>query len=201
MFSVTASDDPNHPFTASTATGCWSAILQKVRVERTRMGLGKTGTAVSGPEFFGFAMPEVAACIEGLPGGENCKSYICRCLRLDTNRKGKSKRLNRRNAPASMNFIEEEEELGERPSKRRAAERANQRWLQINDDESSASFSEEEDVESNIEVEEDHDSRTSRRKNKKRSAPSTQESEPEAKKNDLYSLPVESNEIKTEQLL
>ena len=200
MFSVTASDDPNHPFTASTATGCWSAILQKVRVERTRMGLGKTGTAVSGPEFFGFAMPEVAACIEGLPGGENCKSYICRCLRLDTNRKGKSKRLNRRNAPASMNFIEEEE-LGERPSKRRAAERANQRWLQINDDESTASFSEEEDVESDIEVEDDDDSRTSRRKNKKRSAPSTQESEPEAKKNDLYSLPVESNEIKTEQLL
>lgn len=196
---MTASDDPKHPFTASTATGCWSAILQKVRVERTRMGLGKTGTAVSGPEFFGFAMPEVAACIEGLPGGENCKSYICRCLRLDTNRKGKSKRLNRRNAPANMNFIEEEE-LGERPSKRRAAERANQRWLQINDDESSASFSEE-DVESDIEVEDDDDSRTSRRKNKKRAAPSTQESEPEAKKNDLYSLPVENSEIKTEQLL
>lgn len=163
------------------------------------MGLGKTGTAVSGPEFFGFAMPEVAACIEGLPGGENCKSYICRCLRLDTNRKGKSKRLNRRSAPANMNFIEEEE-LGERPSKRRAAERANQRWLQINDDESSASFSEE-DVESDIEVEDDDDSRTSRRKNKKRAAPSTQESEPEAKKNDLYSLPVENSEIKTEQLL
>lgn len=196
---MTASDDPKHPFTASTATGCWSAILQKVRVERTRMGLGKTGTAVSGPEFFGFAMPEVAACIEGLPGGENCKSYICRCLRLDTNRKGKSKRLNRRSAPANMNFIEEEE-LGERPSKRRAAERANQRWLQINDDESSASFSEE-DVESDIEVEDDDDSRTSRRKNKKRAAPSTQESEPEAKKNDLYSLPVENSEIKTEQLL
>ena len=196
---MTASDDPKHPFTASTATGCWSAILQKVRVERTRMGLGKTGTAVSGPEFFGFAMPEVAACIEGLPGGENCKSYICRCLRLDTNRKGKSKRLNRRSAPANMNFIEEEE-LGERPSKRRAAERANQRWLPINDDESSASFSEE-DVESDIEVEDDDDSRTSRRKNKKRAAPSTQESEPEAKKNDLYSLPVENSEIKTEQLL
>ena len=85
LFSVTASDDLDNPIQGSTATACWSTILNKVRKERTRQGLGKTGTAVSGPEFFGYAMPEIAACIEGLDGADTCKNYVCRCLRMDTN--------------------------------------------------------------------------------------------------------------------
>lgn len=198
VFRVTAADDPTHSFTASTPTGCWSSILQKVRVERSKMGLGKTGTAVSGPEFFGYAMPEIAACIEGLAGAETCKTYVCRCLRMETNRKGKKARRT-----SGVSFVEEPTE--ERPSKRRAAERASQRWQQINDEESSASFSEEDDGDMEMEMEEDDDSRASRsRRSKKRSVPSTaHEDEAQSKKDDLYTLPVEGEErqITTEQLL
>lgn len=183
---------------ASTPTGCWSSILQKVRNERAKKGLGKTGTAVSGPEFFGYAMPEVAACIEGLDGAETCKMYVCRCLRMETNRKGKKARR-----AGGASFVEEAAE--ERPSKRRAAERANQRWQHMNEEESSASFSDEDDGEVEVEMEEDNDSRASRsRRSKKRSVPSTShEGEIKPKKGDLYSLPVDGEErqITTEQLL
>ena len=95
LFSVTASDDLDNPIQGSTTTACWSTILNKVRKERTRQGLGKTGTAVSGPEFFGYAMPEIAACIEGLDGADTCKNYVCRCLRMDSNRKGKPRATRR----------------------------------------------------------------------------------------------------------
>lgn len=163
------------------------------------MGLGKTGTAVSGPEFFGYAMPEIAACIEGLAGAETCKTYVCRCLRMETNRKGKKARRT-----SGVSFVEEPTE--ERPSKRRAAEPASQRWQQINDEESSASFSEEDDGDMEMEMEEDDDSRASRsRRSKKRSVPGRRRTRTrqQSKKDDLYTLPVEGEErqITTEQLL
>lgn len=146
-FVVTAMDDPDHPVYGITATACWSVILNMVRKERARMGLGKTGTAVSGPEFFGFAMPEVAACIEGLEGSDQCKRYICRCLRLDSGRKKYS--CSRRTAPityaVSLDSGDgamgdgEQEEKEERPVRRKAAKAASRKWqiMQIVNDQSS----------------------------------------------------------------
>ena len=161
---MTAHDDPNNPMQGPTATACWSMILSKVRKERNRLGLGKTGTAVSGPEFFGYAMPEIAACIEGLDGAETCKNYVCRCLRMDSIRKGKS-RIRR---PMSEPFvIDAEQEVEERPSKRRAAQAASQRWKMMEEDESSAEFSGEEDESSDADLDSEEDLRTLRRSRKR----------------------------------
>ena len=146
-FVVTAMDDPDHPVYGITATACWSVVLNMVRKERAKMGLGKTGTAVSGPEFFGFAMPEVAACIEGLEGSDQCKRYICRCLRLDSGRKKYS--CSRRTAPITyavdLDSGEgamgdgEQEEKEERPVRRKAAKAASRKWqiMQIVNEQSS----------------------------------------------------------------
>ena len=178
-FCVTAHDDPNHPIYGSTATACWSTVLNMVRKERTRLGLGKTGTAVSGPEFFGFAMPEVASCIEGLEGAELCKNYVCRCLRMETGRKGSS-RGPRRVAP--ITFVTETKEVEEeRPSKRRAAQAASRKWKQMREEEeeesaesSSAEEEEEEDSMSDSQLdseEEEERSSTRSRRSQKRTEP------------------------------
>lgn len=183
LFSVTANDDPDNPVQGSTATACWSTILNKVRKERNRLGLGKTGTAVSGPEFFGYAMPEIAACIEGLDGAETCKNYICRCLRMESSRKGKP----RMRRAASEAFITDEPEVSEeRPSKRRAAQAASRRWKMIEEDESSAEFSgeEEEDL-SDAELESDDDQKMPKR----------------SKKRTEEHIDDDSKRIKTEQLI
>lgn len=182
LFSVTAHDDPDNPVQGSTATACWSMVLGKVRKERNRMGLGRTGTAVSGPEFFGYAMPEVAACIEGLDGAETCKNYVCRCLRMDSVRKVKTRI--RRHLGESF-VVEVEPELEERPSKRRAAQAASQRWKMMEEDESSADFSEDEDELSDSDLESEEDIRPPRRTKKRVAEP----------------VDDDSKQIKTEQLL
>lgn len=189
LFSVTASDDPDNPIQGSTATACWSTILNKVRKERTRQGLGKTGTAVSGPEFFGYAMPEIAACIEGLDGAETCKNYICRCLRMDSSRKGKMRAPRRSGGVFVVESESSEltEPLEERPSKRRAAQAASRHWKMMEEEEESAEFSEEEEESSSeAELESDDDVKTTRRNKKRAESPKEEENE---------------KRIKTEQLL
>lgn len=39
------------------------------------------GTAISGPEMYGFANPQVASLIEALPGVLQCKKYVFRSVR------------------------------------------------------------------------------------------------------------------------
>ena len=188
LFSVTASDGLDNPIQGSTATACWSTILNKVRKERTRQGLGKTGTAVSGPEFFGYAMPEIAACIEGLDGADTCKNYVCRCLRMDSNRKGKPRATRRSGGVfvVESETAEATEPLEERPSKRRAAQVASRNWKMMEEEEESAEFSEEEEEStSEAELESDDEVKTARR-SKKRAEPPKEESD---------------KRIKTEQLL
>ena len=145
LFSVTASDDPDHPIRAQTATACWTTILQRVSKERKAMGLSKTGTAVSGPEFFGYAMPEIAACIEGLEGAEQCKKYVPRCLRMETSRKGRVRPVRDRVAPIAETPMASD--VGERPTKRRAAQMASKRWKSMEEEESAASTDNDEDEE------------------------------------------------------
>lgn len=153
------------------------------------MGLGKTGTAVSGPEFFGFAMPEIAACIEGLPGSEFCRSYICRCLRMERSGNGKSRLKFRKQKISSSTTTQEEPH--EHLAPRRAAQMASKRWQKVDDSESSADFSEEDESVEEIDSDSDHYYRKSR----KRAAPS--QSQP------TEAAPAEHEEkaIKTEQLI
>lgn len=199
IFSVTATDDQEHPIQASTPTGCWSTILSRVRKERTKLGLGKTGTAVSGPEFFGFAMPEVAACIEGLEGSELCRDYVNRCLRMEVNRNGKSRLKNRKPKTSSYFDVVIDDEPDSHPAPRRAAQLASKKWKRLDESESSADFSEEEEEEVSLE---EMENPVEKKRSKKRSAPSSIASDI-AVKNE-----VEANEssfqekmIKTEQFL
>ena len=169
---MTASDDPDHPIRAQTATACWTTILQRVSKERKAMGLGKTGTAVSGPEFFGYAMPEIAACIEGLEGAEQCKKYIPRCLRMETSRKGRVRAVRGRAVPVAE--APAGNEPGERPTKRRAAQMASKRWKTMEEEESAASTDndeeeEEEEILSDAESDSDESTGYSSRKSAKRS--------------------------------
>ena len=167
---MTASDHPDHPIRAQTATACWTTILQRVSKERKAMGLGKTGTAVSGPEFFGYAMPEIAACIEGLEGAEQCKKYIPRCLRMETSRKGRVRAVRGRAVPVAE--APAGNEPGERPTKRRAAQMASKRWKTMEEEESAASTDndeEEEEILSEAESDSDESTGYSSRKSAKRS--------------------------------
>ena len=200
MFSVTASDDPDHPFTAPTATGCWSAILARVRKERSKLGLGKTGTAVSGPEFFGFAMPEIAACIEGLPGSENCRDYICRCLRMETNRKGKSRLKFRKQKTSTVEKEETEEKEKEKEhAPRRAAQLASKKWSAYNnnDSEDSADFSEEEEAPEGIDSESDDE--VYRRRSRKRATSGNAGTEANAGNESQNQAGVKPEEMKKEE--
>ena len=198
IFSVTATDDQEHPIQASTPTGCWSNILNRVRKERAKLGLGKTGTAVSGPEFFGFAMPEVAACIEGLEGSELCRDYVNRCLRMEVNRNGKS-RLKNRKPKTSSYFDVVDDEPDSHPAPRRAAQLASKKWKRLDESESSADFSEEEEEEVSFE---EMDNPVEKRRSKKRTAPSTVSSDI-AVKNEVEASESSFQEkmIKTEQFL
>lgn len=45
------------------------------------LGMEAKGTAISGPEMYGFANPQVAALIEALPGVLQCKKYVFRSVR------------------------------------------------------------------------------------------------------------------------
>lgn len=203
MFSVTASDDPDHPIRAQTATACWTTILQRVSKERRAMGLGKTGTAVSGPEFFGYAMPEIAACIEGLEGAEQCKKYVPRCLRMETSRKGRVRAG--RGRVVAVAPAPEAGESGERPTKRRAAQMAIKRWKTMEEEESAASTDNDEEEEEELlsEAESDSDESTSfgSRRSAKRSkraetAPKAEGENAEEKAGDAE----EAKRVRTEEL-
>lgn len=70
-FRVTAEDDPDHPFEASSPSQAWKLVLDnvsKIKPEAKR-------TSVSGPEYFGFSHPKIAELIAKLPGSEACARY------------------------------------------------------------------------------------------------------------------------------
>lgn len=50
-------------------------MLNDVKNSRKRNGGGPTSTAVSGPEYFGYANLDVAQLIEGLEGSLKCIGY------------------------------------------------------------------------------------------------------------------------------
>ena len=161
-------DDKDNPVVASTATACWTTVLHRVSKERSKLGLGKTGTAVSGPEFFGFAMPEIAACIEGLDGAELCKQYIPRCLRMDNPRRSRPRAGRSRPSQVNeMSPVDEESGTNGRPSKRRAAQAASQKWQKM-EEIANVDMTDNDMEESISDIESDSTDESSYRKSQKR---------------------------------
>lgn len=67
---MVASDNPNHPFSASSPSGVWSAIGKET--SRIR---GKSVTATSGPDYYGLSNPTIQYLIECLPNADKCAQY------------------------------------------------------------------------------------------------------------------------------
>ncbi|KAK8817052.1 hypothetical protein WA556_002950, partial [Blastocystis sp. ATCC 50177/Nand II] len=80
-FMVTAEDAPEEPLVAATPSAAWQYVLGLIREERMKNGITKSSISISGPDSFGFSYPDVAYCIEGLEGADQCKEYICRKIR------------------------------------------------------------------------------------------------------------------------
>lgn len=55
--------------------------MELLNEQEKKLGRTPTRCMMNGSEVFGFALPEVAMCIEGMDGADQCKNYIFRRLR------------------------------------------------------------------------------------------------------------------------
>ncbi|GBG24072.1 Histone-lysine N-methyltransferase trr [Hondaea fermentalgiana] len=65
----------------ASSSAVWLQVLRHVNDCKVRNGLPSKGTAISGPEMFGFANAKIASVLEGLDGVINCTNYTFRAMR------------------------------------------------------------------------------------------------------------------------
>jgi len=77
LFTLTA-EDGCAPIVARSATAAWAEVLKRVKAVREANGEVAKKTAISGPEFFGYSLPNIRLMIEHLPRADECAklSYI-----------------------------------------------------------------------------------------------------------------------------
>uniref|UniRef100_A0A6B2KW73 Uncharacterized protein n=1 Tax=Arcella intermedia TaxID=1963864 RepID=A0A6B2KW73_9EUKA len=73
IFKVTDPDDPVNTVTATSSSSAWKQILDRINSKRPDE---QKRTSVSGPDYFGFGIPQIAELIAQLPGAQNCTRYI-----------------------------------------------------------------------------------------------------------------------------
>ena len=73
-FAVIASDDPDNPIIANSASTAWTNVITKVNYAKDPDKRRKTCT-VSGPEMFGYNDPLIIALIEELPNSKRVEKY------------------------------------------------------------------------------------------------------------------------------
>jgi len=61
---------------AKSATAAWADVLKRAKAAREARGEVAKKTAISGPEFFGYSLPNLRLMIESLPGADACKDYV-----------------------------------------------------------------------------------------------------------------------------
>ncbi|EIN12963.1 hypothetical protein PUNSTDRAFT_141512 [Punctularia strigosozonata HHB-11173 SS5] len=71
-FSVVASDVPDKPIVAGTATGAWAVIVRAANHVRKRLH----SNSVSGPDFFGLGQNTIRSLIQELPNADRLKDYV-----------------------------------------------------------------------------------------------------------------------------
>ncbi|OSD07349.1 hypothetical protein PYCCODRAFT_1430603 [Trametes coccinea BRFM310] len=71
-FQITASDLPDKPIVAGTATGAWSVIVRAANHIRNRAH----SNSVSGPDFFGLGQNTIKHLIQELPHANQLKDYV-----------------------------------------------------------------------------------------------------------------------------
>lgn len=71
-FKIVASDVPDRPQIAGTATGAWSTIVKQANTIRNR----QHSNSVSGPDFFGLGQNTIKHLIQELPGADRLRDYV-----------------------------------------------------------------------------------------------------------------------------
>ncbi len=71
-FQIVASDDPDKPVIAGTATGAWSAVVRSANYIRNR----QHSNSVSGPDFFGLGQNTIKHLIQELPDADLLQNYV-----------------------------------------------------------------------------------------------------------------------------
>ncbi|KAH7909241.1 FYRN-domain-containing protein, partial [Hygrophoropsis aurantiaca] len=71
-FQIVASDVPDRPIIAGTATGAWSTIVKQANSIRNR----QHSNSVSGPDFFGLGQNTIKHLIQELPGANRLRDYV-----------------------------------------------------------------------------------------------------------------------------
>jgi len=72
LFEVMDPDDSENSVKASSASSAWKQILERINTKKTS---DTKRSSVSGPEYFGFGLHQVAELISKLPGAEKCTRY------------------------------------------------------------------------------------------------------------------------------
>jgi hypothetical protein len=71
-FKIVASDVPDRPQIAGTATGAWSTIVKQANTIRSR----QHSNSVSGPDFFGLGQNTIKHLIQELPNADRLRDYV-----------------------------------------------------------------------------------------------------------------------------
>lgn len=71
-FKIVASDVPDRPQIAGTATGAWSTIVKQANTIRNR----QHSNSVSGPDFFGLGQNTIKHLIQELPNADRLRDYV-----------------------------------------------------------------------------------------------------------------------------
>ncbi|KAH7885456.1 FYRN-domain-containing protein [Phlebopus sp. FC_14] len=71
-FQIVASDVPDRPMIAGTATGAWSSIVKQANAIRNR----QHSNSVSGPDFFGLGQNTIKHLIQELPNADRLRDYV-----------------------------------------------------------------------------------------------------------------------------
>eukprot|EP01125_Pyxidicula_operculata_P004888 TRINITY_DN1811_c0_g3_i2.p1 TRINITY_DN1811_c0_g3~~TRINITY_DN1811_c0_g3_i2.p1 ORF type:complete len:1367 (+),score=527.34 TRINITY_DN1811_c0_g3_i2:253-4101(+) len=79
IFKITPSDDVANAVSANSSSSAWKQIIDRINSKRND---DSKRTSVSGPEYFGFGLPQIIELISQLPGAE-------KCTRFGTNTKSK----------------------------------------------------------------------------------------------------------------
>lgn len=75
LFRVTSEGDEGESFEASSASGVWRKVLQRVNSLRVVQSLPPL-ESLPGPGFFGLSNPDVQRLVEGLAGAAECDGYV-----------------------------------------------------------------------------------------------------------------------------
>mmetsp|Transcript_21040 Transcript_21040/g.25566 ORF Transcript_21040/g.25566 Transcript_21040/m.25566 type:complete len:660 (-) Transcript_21040:1342-3321(-) len=62
-------------YEADSSSGAWKRVLERLNQRRKQLGMPQGQRNISGPQMYGFNIPQVRAILESLPSVSECKNY------------------------------------------------------------------------------------------------------------------------------